>query len=382
MSRVHVNAEVLRWAISRSGRPLDDLQHRLPNISKWIAGDSQPTLRQLEVLAKATRTPLGFFFLKDPLEEHLPIPHFRTLRDGPPSAPSPDLLETIQMMERRQAWMREFLIEQGQDRLSIVDSARIGENHTAVAAMIRAALHLDDSWATQEQSWTDALRILREAIESLGVLVVVNSVVGNNVHRTLDPKEFRGFVLVDNYVPLMFINSADSKAAQMFTLAHELAHVVFGSSAAFDLRDMQPADDPIEQTCNRVAAEFLVPEEQLLHVWPSIHRDPNPFQALARRFKVSELVTARRVLDLGLIQRKAFLAFYQRYLSKEREATRKTGGGDFYATQRLRVGRPFAETVIRAVREGQLLYYDAYRLTGLYGRSFDAFAASLGDESV
>jgi Zn-dependent peptidase ImmA (M78 family) len=119
--------------------------------------------------------------------------------------------------------------------------------------------------------------------------------------------EFRGFVLVDEYAPLVFINGADGKAAQMFTLAHELAHVWFGRSAAFDLRDLQPANERTELACNSVAAEFLVPKTELQRSWPTLQQDPEPFQAIARQFKVSALVGARRALDLQLISRVAGL---------------------------------------------------------------------------
>ncbi len=379
MSRVAVKKGVLRWAVDRSGRTLDDLRHKFPKIQQWAAGESQPTLRQLESLAKATLTPLGFFFLAEPPEERLPIPHFRTLGDQAPSGPSPNLLETVQMMQRRQAWMREFLIEQGQETLPFVRSAQLDQPPVSVEERMRNALGLDQEWAARQPSWTEALRVLREIMEAKGILVVVNGVVGNNTHRKLKPSEFRGFVLVDDYAPLVFVNGADYKAPQMFTLAHELAHVFFGSSAAFDLREMLPADDPTEQASNRVAAEFLVPERELRQTWPAVKGDLEPFQAIARRFKVSALVAARRALDLGLIEKAAFLDFYRAYQSDERRrVARRPEGGKFYANQNLRVGRRFASAVVRAAKEGKLLYSEAYQLTGLYGRTFDRYAALLG----
>jgi len=379
MSRVAVDKEVLRWAVSRSGQELDDLEQKFPKIHQWADEESQPTLRQLESLAKATLTPLGFFFLAEPPEERLPIPHFRTIHDDTPAQPSPDLLETVQIMQRRQAWMHEFLIEQGQDELPFVGSSRREEEPRLVVQRMLEILDLDVGWAAAEQTWTDALHTMRQAIEDAGILVVVNGIIGNNTHRKLDPNEFRGFVLVDGFAPLVFVNGADGKAAQMFTLAHELAHVFYGSSAAFDLREMQPADDPMEQTCNRVAAEFLVPQRELRQIWPSVREDSEPFQTIARRFKVSVLVAARRALDTNLINREAFLNFYRTYQSDERRAAaNRSPGGDFYANQNLRVGQRFASTVIRAVKEGKLLYSEAYRLTGLYGKKFDHYAASLG----
>lgn len=379
MSRVTVRREVLRWAVDRSGLPASALRRKFPKIQEWESGESQPTLHQLESLAKATLTPLGFFFLPTPPEERLPIPHFRTLDGGTPSRPSPDLLFTVQTMQRRQAWMREFLIDQGQDRLPFVGSSRLNESPHIVADRIRRALGFETGWAAEHSTWTDALRALRDAMEAVGILVVSNGITGNNTHRKLDPKEFRGFVLVDDLAPLVFVNGADGKAAQMFTLAHELAHVWFGSSAAFDLRQLLPADEPTEQACNRVAAECLVPERELREAWASAKRDREPFQWLARHFKVSVLVAARRALDLALIRRPEFLDFYEAYQEDERRtATQRPEGGDFYATQNSRVGRRFAQAVARAVKEGQLLYSEAFRLTGLYGKAFDRYIGSLG----
>jgi len=378
MSRVVIKESVLLWAVDRAGLTPDDLQHRFPKIQQWVTGESQPTLCELERLAKATWTPLGFFFLTEPPEDRLPIPYYRTLDGGPLSRPSPNLLETVQVMQRRQAWMREYLTDQGQEPLSFVRSARLDDSPASLANRIRRELNLDKGWAAQKPTWTDALDTLHETIEGAGILVIRNGIVGNNTHRKLNPDEFRGFVLVDEYAPLVFVNGADSKAAQMFTLAHELAHVFLGSSAAFDLREMRPADDPTEQACTRVAAEFLVPEQEIRQVWPSVQDTPERFQEMARQFKVSELVVARRVLDLALIKKKAFLDFYDHYQNDvRRKATLQSGGGDFFANQNFRVGRRFFSAVVRAVKEGELLYSEAYHLTGLYGKTFDSYATEL-----
>jgi Zn-dependent peptidase ImmA (M78 family) len=282
-------------------------------------------------------------------------------------------------MQRRQAWMREYLAEQREEPLALVASAGIQNEPRQVAERMREALGLTEGWAASQRTWSEALGELRHRMEDAGIIVTASGIVGNNTHRKLDPTEFRGFVLVDEYAPLVFINSADGKAAQMFTLAHELAHVWFGSSAAFDLRDMQPAPDRTEQACNRVAAEFLVPERQLRQLWPSARQDPEPFQIVARQFKVSALVAARRALDLRLISRTNFFEFYSAYLEDERrKAAAPSEGGNFYASQNLRLGRRFAEAVVRATKEGKLLYREAYQLTGLYGNAFERYAEALG----
>jgi Zn-dependent peptidase ImmA (M78 family) len=221
------------------------------------------------------------------------------------------------------------------------------------------------------------LRALRARIEAVGIIAVVNGVVGNNNYRKLDPEEFRGFLLIDDYAPLIFVNGTDGKAAQMFTLAHELAHIWVGQAAVFSLRDLQPAPNPTERFCNAAAAEFLIPEAELPRAWREAGSRPERFQLLARRFKVSELVAARRALDLGLITREAFFSFYNEYNEDERRQSSAQSGGNFYATQNSRIGRSFAEAVARAVREGRLLYRDAFDLTGLRGATFDRYIASL-----
>lgn len=378
MTRVEVSRSVLRWAIERSGKA-STVRQKFPKLRQWEQGESRPTLRQLEKLAKETATPFGYLFLPEPPEERLPIPHFRTLEDQPTNHPSPDLLETVHTMERRQAWMREYLADEGEESLPFVRSARLGEEPQQVARKMREAVGLAQAWAADQPTWTEALAELRHRMEDVGIIVVVSGIVGNNTHRKLDPTEFRGFVLVDEYAPLVFVNGTDGRAAQMFTLAHEMAHVWLGSSAAFDLRDLQPAADETEQACNRVAAEFLIPGGELRHLWPRVRRDAEPFQSVARHFKVSVLVAARRALDLTLITRAKFLDFYRAYQEDERRrAGTRPEGGNFYATQNLRLGRRFAEAVMRATKEGKLSYREAYQLTGLYGNAFERYAEGLG----
>lgn len=378
MSRAKVSTEVLNWALRRSGRSIQEAERKLPKIHEWLSGERQPTLRQLEKLASLTATPLGFLFLAEPPEESLPVPYYRTAREEAPEHPSPEMLDTIYAMQRRQGWMRDYLVDQGHEKLPYVGTAKLEDDPESVGQAMRSTLLLEQSWAAKHRTWEDALRALRRAMGQLGIFVVVNGIVGNNTHRKLDPGEFRGFVLVDEHAPFVFVNGADGKAAQMFTLAHELAHVWFGSSAAFDLRQLQPADEPSEKACNRAAAEFLVPASEMRRVWPAVSGADDPFDGIARQFKVSSIVAARRALDLGLIGRDRFFAFYQASQRRVRpKVVRDKKPKIFYETQDLRVGPRFGAAVARAAREGSLLYSEAYRLTGLYGQTFDRYTDPL-----
>ncbi len=382
MNTVDVKPGLIRWARERSGLTESGLTERFPKFALWEKGEASPTLKQLEAFAKKTLTPFGYFFLPEPPEEKLPIPDFRTVKDRGVRRPSPNLLETIYAMQRRQDWMREYLVEEAAGRLPFVGSVTLQSSRRDAARRIRETIGMTDGWAREHTTWTAALLALRRASESIGIIVAINSVVGNSNRRKLDPDEFRGFVLCDIYAPLIFINGADFKSAQMFTLAHELAHVWLGKDGVFDLPDLQPGANEVERFCNAVAAEVLIPSAELEAYWPKARRAGNPYQAIAAEFKVSPIVAARRALDLELISRVAFFAFWGDYRTDEqrRQAVKKAkkGGGDFYLGQEVKIGRPFGEAVVRAALAGRLLYRDAYRLTGLYGQTFDRFAEGLG----
>jgi Zn-dependent peptidase ImmA (M78 family) len=164
----------------------------------------------------------------------------------------------------------------------------------AAAAVMRTALRFEVE--ERGATWSGALRILTEHAEELGFLVMLSGVVGSNTHRKLNPREFRGFALADRLAPLAFVNGADTKAAQIFTLVHELVHLWLGE-AALDDTDMATASvGDIERWCNQVTAEVLVP----LALLPVGKREAPSTEALdhlARKFKVSTLVVLRRLYE-------------------------------------------------------------------------------------
>jgi Zn-dependent peptidase ImmA (M78 family) len=373
---------VLRWARERAGLDVILLAHKLgvkaaKEVEEW---EETGTLRvkQVDKLAHATHTPVGYLYLREPPKDELPIPDFRTGRDTKLGTPSPDLLETVQTMLRRQAWMRDQLIEEGHAPLPFVGSAALRSAVDQVASNIRRTLGLADGWAERESSWKEALKRLRSVIEEAGVLIVINGVVGNSTRRKLNPDEFRGFALSDPYAPLIFVNNADYKAAQMFTIAHELAHLWLGEGGVSGFEALEPPPIPVEQFCNKVAAEFLIPEGELRRAWEEGALRDDVFDFIARRFRVSTVVAARRAFDAGFISHDEFLSFYQGWEVDTRRNTTKSKGGDFWNTQNVRIGHRFGKAVVRAAKEGRLLYSEAYRLTGLRGATFDHFAKSLG----
>jgi Zn-dependent peptidase ImmA (M78 family) len=368
-TEIKPNVNMLTWAIARAGFELGDFIDKFPNVGEWLKGKKMPTLKQLEKFSHLVHLPFGYLFLDNPPQEQLSFPFFRT-GQGQTATVSLNIYDTILLLQKRQDWLVEYLIENEARPLNFVGQFQGSNDIVAIVDSIRQNLGLDSTWASYHRNWTEALDFLSSRVEEAGIILTFNSVVENNNHRSIEVEECRGFVLVDPYAPFMFINSADGKAAQLFTIAHELAHIWIGKSAGFDMQQLLPADDPTELICDKIAAEFLVPASEFTKHWP---QNPN-IDGLAKIFKVSPVVIARRALDLQAITKEVFFKWYNEYqvaLKVKKDAT--TGGGDFYATQKKRLGLRYASIVDRAVKEGQLLYRDAYRLTGLRGDTYQNF---------
>ncbi len=262
-TRVPVEPSLLRWASHRSGRSFEALSRHFP-VDLWERNERQPTLKQLERFAHATNTPIGFLMLSEPPDLPLPVPDFRTLPQAGARSPSPDLLKTIYLCEERQEWYRNHQLVNHAERLALVGSVSVSDAVAATAARMRSTLGFELSSRREFGSWSEALGRLSEHAEDVGILVMVSGVVGSNTHRVLDPAEFRGFALVDDLAPLVFINGADTNAAQIFTSAHELVHVWIGEPAVSNPRlDVQRETHDVERFCNSVAAELLVPMDDL-----------------------------------------------------------------------------------------------------------------------
>ena len=378
MTRIPVNPGLLRWARERAGIEQEDLAGKFKRLPEWELGETQPTLKQLEAFAQAVHVPFGYLFLGEPPDERLPIADFRTVADTAKTGASPDLIDTLYAMQRRQAWLREHLVENEAEPLAFAASARLADHPGAVGLEMRRTLGLDDGWAAGVRTWQDAVNELRRMIERLGVMAVINGIVGNNTHRPLSVAEFRGFALTDRYAPLVFVNGADAKSAQMFTLAHELAHIWLGEEGLSGFETLLPGGTDVENWCNRAAAECLAPSHEVRERWVQVRREQHPFEALGRSFKVSPVVAARRAMDLRLIERGAFFEFYEGYMDRARRGSATQPGGDFYNNQNVRVGRLFAAHVMRAAMGGEIGFREAYELTGLRGGTFQDYAGRLG----
>ncbi len=368
----NINGEILKWAIIRAGNELEEFLVSNPKVKEWINGEKFPTIKQLEKFTQKVHVPFGYMFLQEPPKEKIPIPFFRTGKANPLARKiSLNVYHTIQIIQERQNWLTEYLEKSQYEDLDFVGKFNSETDYQPIVQDIKKTLKIPNDWASKFDTWEDALNFLTLQIEEIGIVITFNGIVGNNTRRVIKPDDCRGFVLVNKKVPFLFVNSADAKAAQMFTIIHELAHIWIGETAGFDNRQMLPADDPVEILCDKIAAEFLVPAQYFTQKWT----ETQDFKKLSKFFKVSPIVIGRRALDLNLIDKITFFDFYNDYIErlKNNKSLHKISGGNFYATAKKRISLRFAGYVNSAVNNNYLLYRDAYRLTSLKGDTYNKF---------
>lgn len=380
--KITLQPALLQWARQRAGLREADLGKKLgikkapeDQVEQWEK-DGIITYSRVQKIAKITHTPFGYLFLSTPPVEVLPVADFRTVGSEDAARPSPELLDVLYDAMRKQTWYRDYLLDLAEDPLDFVGSVTLKQSPVAVASAIRKRFRFDVSLRTAAENWEQALGFMFDHCEEEGVMVIRSGIADGNTHRPLKVEEFRGFALTDAYAPLVFINTADSPAAQMFTLVHELVHLWLGVSGVSNLERTYAPEKKVEAFCNQVAAEVLVPLDELEKC---LNEGLDEMVALRRRFKVSSLVILRRLKDLGKMSAVTFQKLYR----EQEEAfilkkSKQKSGGNYYATQRVRVGKRFARALIGSAMEGRTLYRDTYDLLGIRkAETFRKFAQEL-----
>jgi Zn-dependent peptidase ImmA (M78 family) len=368
---VNFNINILNQLLVQYPDKVIAVNKKFPKFNEWQKDIKKPTINQLGDLANYFNIPFGYFFLKEIPVKKYPIRHYRTINKGA-FKPSQELMDTIKIIEDRQRWAGEILEEFNNEPLYFANSITVEEDIKEVSQKIRDILGVHENWAKHEDfnTWYDAFKFLVTKVENAGIFVVINGVVGNDTHRKLNVHEFRGFVLYNDFAPFIFINNVDFVSGKIFTLIHEVVHVLLGKSASFDFSDLQPSNDIIEEFCDAVAAEFLVSTNSLIENFKVTGRN---YQKLARVFKVSKIVIVRRLLDLGEINYAEFIDALNSFKSAKFEKNSDANGGDFYNNAPNRISRSFFNLLYSAVRQNKILYRDAFKLAGLTPKTFDGY---------
>lgn len=386
-----ITGDVLRWARERADLSPEAvakiLKVPVEVYSEWEDGTRRPSFSKAQDAANRLRIPFGYLFLSHRPVDRLELPDLRTLDDEMPQEPSIDLLDVVEDALRKQSWYREHRVGEGGQSLPFVGRFGTDADHRVVAADIRSTLGLTMDFHRESDSWEDFLRRVIRRTEDAGILVFRAGVVGSNTRRPLDRDEFKGFVISDDIAPAIFINSKDWKTSQIFTLAHELAHIWIGQSGISNPDLSRPPSEqghPVERTCNRIAAEVLVPEEDLRPLWDDGVDVEMNVSRLASWFRVSRIALLRQARDVRLVSSDQFFEEFER-LAAEQKARAETaaedgndGGGNFYSTLFARTSPTFTSALLDAVVAGTVSPVDAASLLGVKRTTLDGIATRMG----
>ena len=207
-SEAFITPRMLAWARLRSGLSTEQLAGKMKikpaRLSAWedVHREDRPTFKQARRLAKVLHVPFGYLFLTDPPDEDLPLRDLRTRQDSASLSPSPNFLEVAYDALRKQEWYRGYLLEQDASEIPFIGRFDESEDVNVVAEDIRQTLGIDDDLRSGAKGNDDYFRRLVRGCESVGIVVLRNSVVGNDTHRSLNPDEFQGFAEADTLAQL------------------------------------------------------------------------------------------------------------------------------------------------------------------------------------
>lgn len=363
MSTANINTKMLTWARERSGIGLSEFAKKCgvdeERLSEWESGNSSMTFNQAMQYAEKAYIPFGYLFLATPPIDDLPIPDLRTIDGQGVQRPSAELLDLIKLMLQRQEWYKDYLKLHFFEPNPIVGKFSSHDSVTAIVKDMKTKLNVAEH--PERGTWEDYYRDLTKKIESVGILVMREGYLGHFT-RPLKVEEFRGFAIVDDYAPIIFVNHADALGARLFTLIHELCHIWIGQSGVSDGNTRTGRKEEI--LCNAVAAEFLVPAEELQNLWKhELENWQENLPALEIHFRVSKWALARRALTLNFISQDE----YSRYITAQQSAYKNrppSGGPTYYQTKKAQISNLFSRAVVREALSGQLLLREAGQLLG------------------
>ncbi len=383
MQEALVTPRLLKWARKRRGLPLNLAAAKLnidpAKLGNWEQGNRNPTFKQAQKLANKFYVPFGYLFLPSPPKEKLPLPDFRTVAGAESYPPSPDFLDVLSDVLRKQQWYREYQENLGEEELQFIGKFTTKDAPLLIAKDISNTLEINVKMREKSHSWEQFLQEFIRRVEDNGILVLRSGIVGNNTHRALSVEEFRGFTISDNLAPVIFINGKDAKSAQIFTLAHELTHLWIGESGISNpnyFNEISYQKNTIERVCNQVAAETLLPNEEFLSYWEDSNKLSANLEMLARKYRISEFVVLRVAYDNNKLNKAEYYEYYKT-LNVKHKKSKGTGGGDFYRSLLSRNSNTFTTTLLVSAAEGKVSQRDAARLLNVKPKSLPVVQAKI-----
>lgn len=363
--KANITPKILKWARESARMSEEIAAGKVPipveKLKEWENGESQPTIRQAEILAKAYRRPFALFFLPEIPRDFQPLQDFRNKDAKPLSTGSIFIIREIQ---QKQAWIKDVYEENKEVPLAFVGRFDLQSNPIAVANDILNTLQIDPS---QYNKKDNPINEWIEKAESKGIFISRTSFIHSRLK--LDSNELQGFSIADKHAPFIFINSDDWNAPQFFTLVHELAHIWIAASGISN--DIEPEIKhkdklhPVEIFCNEVAANALMPANVMRAFSQRTFENSNSLFKAAKDLGISSFAFLFRAFSLSMISLdkyrelkkeadKEFKAFLQKEEEKKLKQKQQKGGPDYYRLLVNKNSHLFTQAVMDAFRGGAI----------------------------
>lgn len=350
-----IQPSVLRWARESAGLTREEVAEKLKrpvaDILEWESGDATPSYPQLERLAYTVyKRPLAVFFLPTPPKESTPSAEFRTLPVEEIESLSADTRYHVRLAKALQL----SLIELNDGKNPVADpifrtaqvTLQTPVGSAAAAIRTRLGFTLDDQRACRTVD--AALKAWRRAVEQAGVYVFKSS---------FKQKRISGFCLQDNEFPIIYLNNSTTKTRQVFSLLHELAHVLLRMNNISTIDETSFGDYSEEQKrieifCNNLAGEVLLPSSAFDAELKATSATSDTWvSTMATRYRVSQEVVLRKLLDRKLITKEEYRS---RAAILAKAAEKAGSGGNYYATNAAYLGEHYLRLVFSKHYKGQL----------------------------
>lgn len=377
MANLTLYPATLQWAVEEGDADPVALSQRrgLGQLPNWLESKEPVSVsfNKVEQLSRALHVPFGALVRSVVPQRRLePLVQYRTVGNTSVQ-PSKNLQDTIDQMRFRQEWARDELLESGLDANPLVGSVRDAEQGDALADALRSTLGLDGRSAWEGGNSSDRFRQLKERASDAGIMIMLNSQVGSTRSRKLDLQEFRGFVLIDDMAPLVFINRNDSFDGMIFTLIHEVGHVLLGTQELFDGIGGQGDRKAMERAINRAVVMAVIHDDRFRRLWQEKldegQKPADAAESIADDFHLSALAMGIQAHQFGLVDEdtlKELRARMERQLQNKtahRQEQKTQGNGN--RTNASRVDTGFVRLVNAAMDGGRLAPTEGFDLVGV-----------------
>jgi Zn-dependent peptidase ImmA (M78 family) len=345
-----VTPDLIKWARERAGYSIEEAAQTFQKIEAWESGKASPTYSQLEHLASTFKLPIAVFFFPEPPEVPPINETFRTL----PDATLAEIPRRIRLLLRKAKALQLNLLELYQEQnpakklitrdLALADPIAPDELARRVRDYIGVDFELQVSWATDDEAFKE----WRKALLNVGIFVFKDA---------FKVPEYSGFCLYDDLFPIIYVNNSVAKTRQIFTLFHELAHLLFQTSGVDTIRDsylgqLQERPKLIEILCNRFAAEFLIPNTIYEEAIKGLSANEETASTIASQFHVSREVIFRKFLDRGLIDQSTYLDAAVRW-ARQRNGKEERGVNPYW-TKIAYLGREYIDRALRLYHQNRI----------------------------